>query len=84
MPPNSGDKKDKKKNDNSEEDSDGLDQIEEKKPIAQMAPRFQPKLLMKEDEKSAQKNRVTFNEEENIITPFRKTDKIEARKRKNL
>ena len=39
---------------------------------------------MKIGEKSSQKNRVTFNEDENIITPFRKTDKIEARKRKTL
>ena len=81
MPPNSEDKKDKY---SADEDSDGLDQIEEKKPILQKAAILQPRLLMKQDEKSLQKNRVTFNEEENIITPFRKTDKIEARKRKNL
>ena len=81
LPPNSEDKKDK---DSADEYSDGLDQIEEKKPILQKAAILQPRLLMKQDEKSSQKNRVTFNEEENIITPFRKTDKIEARKRKNL
>lgn len=39
---------------------------------------------MKPDEKSTQKNRVTFNEDDNVVTAFRKTDKIEARKRKNL